>query len=121
MAMFFAEILDWGSKTVDISSLLSMAITALATLFVGYVKHTAQLQMASLKSELEGKMDEMREKMEDKITDAFDGKFVSTDVYRSDKDAENQRFQMMMEMTNLKLDSVNKKIDELVQAVKEIK
>lgn len=121
MAMLFAETFKWGSLNVDLSFVLNMAITALFSVFVWWIKSDAKAQLASLKNDMGKEMNELREKMENKIVEAFDGKFLSIDVYKADKETENQRFQMMMDITNLKLDNVNKKMDEIVQAIKEIR
>lgn len=121
-AMFLATTnLNWGSFTVDLSFVLNMAITALFSVFVWWIKSDAKAQLASLKNDMGKEMNELRDKMENKIVEAFDGKFLSIDVYKADKETENQRFQMMMDITNLKLDNVNKKMDEIVQAIKEIR
>lgn len=117
----FNFLLVGGINLVDQFNIVSMAITALATVFVWWIKSTTNEKLNSYKLETKEELTDLRNMMEDKIFKAFDGKFVPYDVYRADKETENQRFKAMQEVLNIKLDAIGTKQSELMETVRELK
>jgi hypothetical protein len=114
---------------VDHTAIILFILQGIGVLFMLWMKADGSSQRASLKLELKKeqdekissvqheysiKMEELRNRMENRMTDAVKDQFVRIDVYRSDQDRVYQRFEMMQELMDVQLKNIDAKLDNIV-------
>ena len=121
-------------EIVDHSGLISLALTTIVTLFVWWVRSEMGRRLAELKGDIDLKikqevcgvssqytisMEHLRDRLEQKLVETIEDKFVRVDVYQSDKDKSDQRFVMLGEIINLKIQHMSSKLDDIATRLTE--
>lgn len=115
---------------MDHTAIILFALQGVGVLFMLWMRADGSSQRVALKLELKkeqdekiefvqheyaSKMEELRNRMEARMIDAIRDQFVRLDVYKSDREANDRRFDMLQQVVNLQLGNISNKLDDIVK------
>jgi len=115
---------------VDHTAIILFILQGVVALFMLWMRADGSSQRNALKMELKkeqdekietvqhdcsSKMEDLRNRMEARMIDSIKDQFVRLDVYKSDREANDRRFDMLQQVINLQLGNINGQLTDIAK------